>query len=90
MAALQESFATRASKYWSSATADGTQPPNANHMASAFLELMDRKKTNLCVAADMIHKDEILKLADAVGPYICLFKVAIKESRILDIICRCK
>lgn len=43
-------------------------------MARRCLELMARKKTNLSIAADVATADEMLKLADAVGPYVCVFK----------------
>jgi hypothetical protein len=43
-------------------------------MSRRCLELMARKKTNLAVAADVDTTDEVLKLADLVGPSICVFK----------------
>lgn len=36
--------------------------------------LMDRKSTNLAVAADVTTADELLTLANAVGPHICILK----------------
>ncbi len=47
----------------------------ANPTARALLELMDRKKTNLSIAADVITKRELLDMADVLGPYICVLKV---------------
>jgi uridine monophosphate synthetase len=46
--------------------------PNA--VAKACFELMARKRTNLAVAADVGSAEEMLALADAVGPHICVFK----------------
>jgi uridine monophosphate synthetase len=43
-------------------------------MARRCLELMARKKTNLSVAADVATADEMLRLADAVGPHVCVLK----------------
>jgi orotidine-5'-phosphate decarboxylase len=48
---------------------------HTNPTAKALLELMERKKTNLSVAADVTTKAELLHLADLLGPYICVFKV---------------
>lgn len=38
---------------------------------------MATKNTNLCVAADLTDAQQILDLADSIGPYICLFKTHI-------------
>jgi orotidine 5'-phosphate decarboxylase subfamily 1 len=46
-----------------------------NKMAQKLFELIDRKQTNLAVAADVMTKKELLALADAVGPYICVLKM---------------
>lgn len=48
-----------------------------NPSSKKLLSLMDLKKTNLCVAADVTTKQALLQLADAVGPYICLLKTHI-------------
>jgi orotidine-5'-phosphate decarboxylase len=39
------------------------------------LELMERKRSNLCVSADATRAADILRLAQECGPYICMFKV---------------
>lgn len=48
-----------------------------NPTAKRLLALMDEKKTNLCVAADVITKKELLSLAEILGPEICIFKTHI-------------
>lgn len=48
-----------------------------NPTAQKLLTLMDEKQTNLCVAADVITKKELLDLANLLGPEICLFKTHI-------------
>ncbi|KAI9321136.1 Orotidine 5'-phosphate decarboxylase [Zopfochytrium polystomum] len=45
--------------------------------AVALLTLMDRKKTNLAIAADVTTKAELLRLADLLGPSICVLKTHI-------------
>ncbi|KAI8980971.1 orotidine-5'-phosphate decarboxylase [Pilobolus umbonatus] len=51
------------------------QHPNA--CARNLLELMERKQTNLSVAVDVSTKKELLAIADAVGPYVCIIKTHI-------------
>ncbi|KAG0303973.1 orotidine 5'-phosphate decarboxylase [Dissophora globulifera] len=50
---------------------------HSNPTAKAFLELMERKKSNLSLAADVTSKAALIDLADKVGPYICLLKTHI-------------
>ncbi|KAK3867549.1 hypothetical protein Pcinc_027005 [Petrolisthes cinctipes] len=46
-----------------------------NHPLSRRLfKIMLRKKTNLCVAADVATSQQLLSLADQLGPHICLLK----------------
>lgn len=45
-----------------------------NPLGSRLFELMARKHTNLSVAADVDTADEMLTLADAVGPHIAVLK----------------
>ena len=50
---------------------------HTNPTAIKLLEIMETKKTNLCVAVDVTLKAELLKLADTLGPLICVLKVYI-------------
>lgn len=48
-----------------------------NTMAAMLFNIMDVKKTNLCVAADVTSAAELLRLADEIGPHICMLKLHI-------------
>lgn len=43
-------------------------------MAKRLLQIMDEKETNLCIAIDTGHCDELITFADQLGPHICLLK----------------
>ncbi|EIE21646.1 monophosphate synthase [Coccomyxa subellipsoidea C-169] len=45
-----------------------------NAAGKRLLELMARKRTNLAVAADVATVEEMLRIADAAGPHIAVFK----------------
>jgi len=49
----------------------------ANTAAKVLFELMDRKRTNLCLAADLIDWHELIKLVELVGSQICVLKTHI-------------
>ncbi|KAI0796738.1 Orotidine 5'-phosphate decarboxylase [Abortiporus biennis] len=42
--------------------------------AKALLEVIERKKSNLCVSVDVTKQADFLKVIDVVGPYACLIK----------------
>jgi len=46
----------------------------SNPAAKQLFALMATKKTNLCVAADVTTKHELLELVRSIGPEICLLK----------------
>jgi uridine monophosphate synthetase len=48
-----------------------------SEVARTLFKIMDMKKTNLCLAADVTNSEEILNLVESVGPYICLLKTHI-------------
>jgi uridine monophosphate synthetase len=48
-----------------------------NPVAKRCFEIMHKKKTNLCIAADVLTPRELLHLAETIGPHICVFKTHI-------------
>lgn len=48
-----------------------------NKITKRLLNIIQSKKTNLCVSADVNTKSELLKLANEVGPFICILKTHI-------------
>ncbi|XP_030895219.1 kalirin [Leptonychotes weddellii] len=48
--------------------------PRIHPVASKLLRLMQKKETNLCLSADISESRELLQLADALGPLICVLK----------------
>jgi uridine monophosphate synthetase len=45
-----------------------------NTVVKNLFELMDKKKSNLCLSIDLTKKDEILKIVSQIGDYLCLVK----------------
>ncbi|MBD3311067.1 MAG: orotate phosphoribosyltransferase [Candidatus Magasanikbacteria bacterium] len=48
-----------------------------NPIAKKLLNLMDKKQSNLAIAADVTTKAELIKIADEIGPEICVLKTHI-------------
>jgi uridine monophosphate synthetase len=64
-----------------------------NPTAKKLFSLMGEKQTNLCIAADLTSSQELLNLADAIGPEICIFKTHIDilddfTSQVTEKLCR--
>uniref|UniRef100_A0AAY5F094 Uridine 5'-monophosphate synthase n=2 Tax=Electrophorus electricus TaxID=8005 RepID=A0AAY5F094_ELEEL len=55
--------------------------PGTHPLAARLFTLMEEKTSNLCVSADVSSADELLKLADAVGPLVCALKTHV------DVLC---
>lgn len=54
--------------------ADRAELPNIHPLASKLLKTMEDKQSNLCVSADVTSSEELLQLADSLGPKICMLK----------------
>ncbi|GAV02100.1 hypothetical protein RvY_12705 [Ramazzottius varieornatus] len=63
------------SKTWKQQSFSARAEHTSNAVAKHLFQLMDRKKSNLIVAADLTSTEAILNLADAIGPNICAFKI---------------
>ena len=48
--------------------------PNTPTLSSYLLQLISIKQSNLCVSADVHTSSALLRLAEDVGDYICVFK----------------
>lgn len=46
-----------------------------NPLARELLELMERKQTNLAVSVDLTKSEDLLRIVDEAGPYVCIVKV---------------
>lgn len=46
-------------------------------VAKRLLEIVAKKKSNLCVAVDSLQSKELLDLADKLGPHVCMIKTHI-------------
>ncbi|XP_036432826.1 uridine 5'-monophosphate synthase isoform X2 [Colossoma macropomum] len=55
--------------YGKRAALSGTHP-----VASRLLRLMEQKSSNLCVSADVTRTEELLEIAETLGPLICVLK----------------
>lgn len=56
----------------------------SNPLAKELFLLMDQKMTNLSLSLDVTNKDEFLKLADQIGPEICILKTHIDTLEDFD------
>ncbi|XP_048868702.1 uridine 5'-monophosphate synthase-like isoform X1 [Brienomyrus brachyistius] len=48
--------------------------PGTHPLAVRLLRLMEDKKSNLCLSADVTRAEELLRLAEELGPLICVLK----------------
>ncbi|XP_034549564.1 uridine 5'-monophosphate synthase [Notolabrus celidotus] len=53
---------------------DRAKLPDVHPLASKLLKIMEEKESNLCVSADVTSSEELLKLADSLGPKMCMLK----------------
>lgn len=54
-----------------------SSPADIHPLASKLLTIMQEKRSNLCVSADVTSSEELLQLADSLGQSICLLKTHI-------------
>jgi orotidine 5'-phosphate decarboxylase subfamily 1 len=46
-------------------------------LSKRLFEIMETKKTNLALSADVISPEDLIRFADLIGPYICVLKTHI-------------
>ncbi|CAI5678500.1 unnamed protein product [Oreochromis niloticus] len=63
-----------ASKKLQLSYSDRAELPNFHPLASKLLKIMEEKQSNLCVSADVTNSEELLQLAESLGPKICMLK----------------
>ncbi|CAI5669665.1 unnamed protein product [Oreochromis niloticus] len=63
-----------ASKKLQLSYSDRAELPNIHPLASKLLKIMEEKQSNLCVSADVTNSEELLQLAESLGPKICMLK----------------
>ncbi|XP_063325928.1 uridine 5'-monophosphate synthase-like [Pelmatolapia mariae] len=63
-----------ASKKLELSYSDRAELPNFHPLASKLLKIMEEKQSNLCVSADVTNSEELLQLAESLGPKICMLK----------------
>lgn len=59
---------------------------HTNPAAKRLLDIIETKKTNLCVSVDVTKKEPLLSIVDAVGPYVCLVKACTSIFFVLPVL----
>lgn len=55
-----------------------------NPTARSLFEIMDRKKTNLCVSVDVTKSADVLEVVRRVAPSVCMVKVSTSGICVCD------
>lgn len=61
----------------SSATYAERAAGHKHPLAKQFLELVERKKSNLCLSIDVTKSADFLRIVEAAAPYVCMIKTHI-------------
>lgn len=64
-----------------------------NPVGKKLFQIIDQKQSNLALSADVIRKDELIALADLLGPKLCLLKTHLDiiedaDQHLIDVLVR--
>lgn len=59
-------------------------PADVHPLGSKLLRIMEEKQSNLCVSADVTSSEELLHMADSLGPSVCILKTHVDILKVCE------
>lgn len=59
-------------------------PTDVHPLGSKLLKIMEEKQSNLCVSADVTCSEELLHMADSLGPSVCILKTHVDILKVCE------
>lgn len=59
-------------------------PTDVHPLGSKLLKIMEEKQSNLCVSADVTSSEELLHMADSLGPSVCILKTHVDILKVCE------